>query len=245
MKKSFLLLISIVLLLSACSSPQGQQEPTETKGMFLSDSRTLTIGGRPADAVTDCDAAAMEGLDLDYEYSWDLIGELSNQEYAAELKAAFLRQIDLYYDGNGACRLADANGCYISLKPHPIFILPDRTYSKAFYCYLFSCDMEPVGRILFVENNGKLDYNNPEIFSIRSEEYNTKVMRETPDRKFLLITNRYDDLLLDEYNTGYEKWNTVYKITGDFFHALDWEAVSVSYNELTSEDNLYWLDFSE
>lgn len=245
MKKSFLLSISIVLLLSACSSPQGQQELTETKGMFLSDPRTYTIGGRPADAVTDCDAAAMEGAGLDYEFPWDLREEFSNQEYEAELRAEFLRKLQLDRDGNDTSLLADADGCYISLKPHPIFILPDRTYSKAFYCYLFSRDMEPVGRILFVDNNGKLEYNNPEIFNIRSEEYNTKVMREAPDRRFLLITNNYDDLLLDENNVGYEKWNTVYKITGDFFHTLDWEAVSVSYNELTSEENLYWLEFSE
>lgn len=69
-------------------------------------------------------------------------------------------------------------------------------------------------------------------------------MAEAPDREHILLTNGYDEMLLDEDNRGYGSYGAAFNVVGDYFHALDWENMAVSYQEITAEENMVWFSFA-
>lgn len=65
-------------------------------------------------------------------------------------------------------------------------------------------------------------------------------MAEYPERKFIPIYNGLVTLAIDEENTLYRPVCDV-RIEGDYYHTLDYEAIAISYDMLTAEENLIWI----
>jgi hypothetical protein len=72
---------------------------------------------------------------------------------------------------------------------------------------------------------------------------NLKILRDSPDEQYIFLYN-YDEMLLDSSNILYEKTRFNIEVKGDYYHALDYEMLGVSYNKLTDESNLVWIELN-
>lgn len=239
MNKILSLVLLILLTLSACSYASPETSLSETAGHTLN--LNGVIGGRPDNLITVCDVADLEGIDVTYVSPGDIAARLEDPKFYAKLQE-HLRAMSSAADHY---RLNGASGCFISRTEVAAFRISDCSCATTFNCYLFTSNMEPAGEIMFFVGNGELTFNSVILYQSgdNSTPYSLNVMQDAPDKKHILLTNDYDDMLLDEQNKIYAKNAAPFSVVGDYFHALDWEAIAVSYSEITADDNLLWISF--
>lgn len=230
-----LLFAMFILLLTLCAC--GMEDTADTLG---TNPLEWQIGGEPDDVVEVCDIADLAGKDVSYAPAGDLRSMLDEPGFLSELQES----ISIMLAASSEYMLNDAEGCFLSLRELTAFHIGEQKCATAFYCYLFDRDMEPVGEILFYSQDGTLLHNSPVLYRANYAPYYLRVMAEVPDREHILLTNGYEEMLLDEDNQGHGNYGAAFVVVGDYFHALDWENMAVSYQEITAEENMVWLPFA-
>lgn len=227
-----------VLLLTLCAC--GMEDTASTTDTLGTSPLEWQIGGEPDDVAEVCDIADIAGKDVSYAPAGELRTTLDEPGFLSELRESF----SIMLAASSEYKLNGAEGCYLSLRELTAFHIGEQECATAFCCYLFDRDMEPVGEILFYSQDGTLMHNSPVLYRANYEPYYLRVMAEAPDREHILLTNGYDEMLLDEDNRGYGSYGAAFTVVGDYFHALDWENMAVSYQEITAEDNMVWFSFT-
>lgn len=234
MKRWFLLILFVLLTLSACHE-NPPEESTVLSGTVGHTVRpNYHIGVTPTDPVTVCDAAALEGNDLSYSPFMDI-------ETLTENQALYKALRERLAVCNVQNRLEGEPGCFISLRDIATFKIHENSCSNAFFCYIFTKDLEYAGQISFYQFNGDACFNISTAYG--SDPFDLRLMKENPGTKYILLSNGYDTMLLDEENTVHAQYTDPFTVIGDYFHALDWEAMAVCYDEIITEDNLLWISF--
>ena len=80
-------------------------------------------------------------------------------------------------------------------------------------------------------------------FSLEDE----RELRKSPDERYIVLFNQ-GRLIIDSGNTVYnwsKRMQYPMEINGDYYHALDYGTLGVSYSELTDPGNLVWISFGE
>ena len=72
--------------------------------------------------------------------------------------------------------------------------------------------------------------------------YVSTIMKDNPEKDYIFLFNDGELLLIDSDNEITTDGNFNYEVSGDYYHALNYDLLSVSYNEMTREDNLIWVD---
>lgn len=191
----------------------------------------------PGNAVLLCDVADLEGKEILYRPEWYLRYQLTEPQYLAEVGEQIKRALYLTEDSV----LKGEEGCYISVVEQPCFRIHDPSSPTSFLCYLFTEDMEPAGELLFYQWGNGLEHNSPVLYGSNTDKWKLGLMAEEPQKEYILLTNGYREMLLDENNRVYSSNGDPFDVEGDYFHALDWQTIAVSYDEITYPGLLEWL----
>ena len=240
MKRLLIALLAVLMLFSACGNAGAGEEKEQGQTEAGANDLGATIGGTPQNVTTLCSAADLEGIDVTYVPVGDIRESLSNDQFLARLQKAMKSIVFL----SDQYLLSGAEGCYISTAQVTAFVIGDRACASAFRCYLFTDQMVPAGEILFYSANGTLGFNSPSFYRGNYTSYALQEMSAAPSAGYIFLTNGYDEMLLDADNQCYAQYGGTFRVEGDYYHALDWEAMAVSYEDITNQDNLVWIPFA-
>lgn len=103
--------------------------------------------------------------------------------------------------------------------------------------FVFSAEFRAIGFCDLVFERGK--YQTCSYVKADSDDGLMENLKEKPQCKHIAIMNGYIMNLLDDKNVFlYPNDNPVVKIQGDYYHAIDYEEIGVSYEELVNLKNL-------
>lgn len=126
-------------------------------------------------------------------------------------------------------------GYYISKVPVYHFYAIENTIGTEVQVVLFSKDLNKQAIVIVFSNNDKIDINISYSFS------HIKELKESPNERYILLYN-HDEQMLDSVNNLMNWGRFSIKVIGDYYHALDYKKLGVSYNELTDASKLVWID---
>lgn len=218
------------------TTPEDTAETESTSGTVDPDANDTT-GELPENAVMVCNVADLEGKEIRYRPEWYIRSQLTDPQYLAGVGEWIKRTLYLTEDS----LLKGAEGCYISVVEQPVFRIHDPSGPTSFLCYLFTEDMEPAGEILFYEWGNDLVHNSPVLYGSGMVKWDLGLMAEDPQKEYILLTNGYCEMLLDENNEVYSSDGKTFDVVGDYFHSLDWQTIAVSYDQITYSGLLEWL----
>lgn len=152
--------------------------------------------------------------------------------------------------------LYDGKGCYISARPIYYYDYGrNEIYPGRFVLPIFSENLDYVWRATVDCMSGQVVVGlKPDLFG---DGYSDEDFLFKKDEKFIWLA--YDDTddnaLIPYFEAILSSENKVYssyakdeyniEIEGDPFHALPYMNMAFSYNELTEESNLIWVDYEE
>lgn len=227
MKKilSWMVLLLVMLMCAACTGGSEARDLENDPGR--------QVGGIPEDAVTMCDAAQLEGAEV--TWSGPELAEVLSGDALADV-LGMLR--GLSEDTENAV-LFGQEGCYVSCVGLKTFLIGEMRCSDTVLCFVFTRDMEPAAEILVADSDGRT--NGSLSFYMKGETpYWLSVLAEIPELGFIRLSNGYNQVLLDENNLLDKP---LFTVKGDYFHALDHEAMAVTYNDIVNPENLVWIAF--
>ncbi|MCH5270064.1 MAG: hypothetical protein J1E83_04890 [Lachnospiraceae bacterium] len=132
------------------------------------------------------------------------------------------------------------SGCYISLTPILFWSATFNQVSTEMWVVVFSENFDETVKLEFYYYENSLSMHiYSEFSSMMLENF-----RSRPNEKYVCIFNGGRPLMLDSENSLYGIYGRV-PVEGDYYHALDYEKLGVSYEEIISQDNLFWVDFFE
>lgn len=130
-------------------------------------------------------------------------------------------------------------GCYISLTPIYFWDALSNEIANEVCVAVFNEDFSAAQVIQFFKEENTLTMQLSSSFGDSMLE----AFRAAPDEKFICLFNP-DACLLDAQNSLYATRDKV-TVEGDYYHALDYEKLGVSYNDFASPERLIWIDFTD
>lgn len=231
-RRSVLFVVAIMLLSSiiACES----REDSEMEN--VPETTVLNVGndklGGKVQATYECNADVIKEMDIVYNPIADLKEKLGDMEFVEELK-----QTLFFLSEDTGEPLYEKKGCYLSMCNVYLYNIDENVVANALRCYIFTEDKEEAGELMFYEVNGELQYD------ISSCAYGStsdilKILSKAPEATYIILTNGYGHTLVNEDNISS---NSEFDIKGDVYHALNYELLGVSYNDII--EDLVWVEF--
>lgn len=171
------------------------------------------------------------------QINYESIFSIEDKEEIPEVILAFLNSLEWGED----TPFYGENGCYISKKPIRFFSSDTCEMSAEERLIAFSKDFSKAIEIYLYYNAHSDEMNVQLTYSV-----NTVIMdafTEAPDEEYIFLYNGRFMQILDSYNVLH-CGSIDYDITvkGDYYHALNYEAIAVSYQDIISEENLVWVE---
>lgn len=214
-------------------------EETEKVGEMVNQSNRL-VGGETEPAV--CDAAIIENSEIDYTIRINPGSLLQEEQFTKEFRETLAGQFEDDDEVAKGYVLYGHDEFYISICPVISFAPSYNSISGTVQVFFFTKDMEEAGSFMFYEMDGEVCYEISWISTSGSGNGILKGLSESPDTKYIVLVNGIQSALLSEDNelSAIGNWNGTqpFEISGDYYHALDYETLAVSYEDIVDEDNL-------
>ena len=200
----------------------------------------LLIGPDPRGIL--CSADLIKEIGVDYS-NCDIMAKEADIDGLSPELAVSLAEL-LAKDTADDYVLYGAENCYVSTVDVMLFNIKENAVVNMLYAYIFTEDGEPVGHISFSGALPGMDYNI--VLRHRDLNYNDilNFLSANPENQYIILTDGASIYYLDEENMLFSfsgsanvKPETVV-IEGDYYHALDYERLAVSYNEIADKNNL-------
>lgn len=135
-----------------------------------------------------------------------------------------------------------SKGCYLSTTVIPYYEVQENQVASVYYVVMLSEDLQEK-RILQVAKRGF----KCEISTVLSMDgYMEEAFEEYPEEKFLFLFNVKGLALSPDNQIYVDTYNSKeYAVTGDYYHALDYEKLAVSYADIIDPEHLVWVDFTQ
>ncbi|MCH5270671.1 MAG: hypothetical protein J1E83_07965 [Lachnospiraceae bacterium] len=129
-------------------------------------------------------------------------------------------------------------GCYISLTPIYFWDARANEIANEVWFAVFNEDFSETQVIQFfkVENTLMMQW------SSAFGESLIEAFRTAPDEKYICMFNTHV-CMLDAQNSLHATREQV-TVEGDYYHALDYEKLGISYNDFAAPERLVWIDFT-
>ena len=170
--------------------------------------------------------------------------ESGHEKYLASLLSS-LKQISNMSD---VFPFYGEDGVYLSKVPIYYFDVIHNKVGNIVYFAVFTKDFSKAASVNFYlepdfEGEGKRREICSDIQAIWEHE---KLLIEKPDKLYIALLNAGITFLIDADNNIHNKslGAADLKIEGDYYHALDYDRLAVSYAKIADRDNLIWIDFS-
>ena len=165
-----------------------------------------------------------DGYEKEHETLWGFIDSI--QEHSG-----------LPYYGSGF--QYGERGCYISLTPIYFWNALSNEIANEVCFAVFNEDFSAAQVIQFFKEENTLTMQLSSSFGDSMLE----AFRAAPDEKYICLFNPGGGLL-DAQNFLHATRDKV-TVEGDYYHALDYEKLGVSYNDFASLEKLVWIDFTD
>ncbi|MBD5509826.1 MAG: hypothetical protein HDR08_00985 [Lachnospiraceae bacterium] len=254
MRKKVIIIIIILAFLLSCSifllhfASEHKKEPKKESGQLSN--VTEPMGNFPF-AKYVLSAEEIANLQIDYE-SGIPVKEIMNRKAGYEsVYDEFLQKLQwaaapepLTMASNRTSFYDGEEGCFISAKPIRFWEAYSNQMSMEEWILIFSKDFQKVAAVQIYKYEGEIHIGTCE----HSTSFMKKVqegMLAEPEEKFIFLFTGQQTLMLNSEN---EYWYAGYlaepiKVEGDYYHTLDYETIGISYDEITAEENLFWVDF--
>lgn len=222
--RNSMFLLCFMIILSGCEKQEKQTEPTR-----VHENLDRLIGGEEKFKEV-LDASEINSYDDNNKMKEMISGILSQKgEYAQQYKE-MCEEIEFVAEEDG---LIEEKGCYY-ISDIPIFYwdaIENRIDEHYARLAVFSEKHEMLGTL---DLNNDLD--GELLFSFMADATSLKKMEEAPKDKYLFILNQSRSLLLNENNEILPpNYNPEVKVQGDYYHALPYQTLAVSYRDLTNK----------
>lgn len=175
--------------------------------------------------------------------------KILNAEDVQDLQVDLESMIAVDYDALLSCLqtlqeeglpLYGEEGCFVSKKPIRFFSVNRNALSNEEWLIVFSKDFEKVLQIKLFEQNNEVTMQ--AVFEFDAVMLEAFISQ--PDEKYLMLFDGGYALSLasdNVFHSGYR--DNGFTVEGDYYHALPYEEIGVSYSELICEENLVWVEF--
>lgn len=229
-------LLLIGTIVAACRDSAGSSDEKSTLN--------AKIGGGDPKQVLDADEIA--SLTIDYTDAIPVEAIVNNEPGYEKYYDQMLQQIISLSQEFEQFELYGEEGCYLSTALLRHFDVIRNAVGNVTYAELFSKDFTKRAAVAFYLHNDEI------LISVGASCVTSRVaeiIQKDPDELFIFLLNGTDfDSQIASDNSLY-LWSQVeqenVKVEGDYFHALDYETLAVSYSMLTDPENLIWVDFKD
>ncbi len=198
----------------------------------------FSVESLPQSEVTEkgaviCDASIISSYEIDYSPFMNIEKKLQDKSF---LKAITEELQQLSEEENTS--LTGLDGCYLSTKQVLSFDALSNGMRGVIYVYFFTADREEAGYFIFTRSGfsalRELVFYNEAVNCLDDEDASEKYIR-------LVYNFRHGYLSQDNTVSGIT--SSYFQIVGDYYHALDYETLAISYEEIVAEENLLWISF--
>lgn len=184
------------------------------------------------------DADELTNLTIDYNSKIPVEAIINNSAGYKKYYKEMIQSVELISKEDKNYPFYHSKGYYMSKVPIYHFDAKENTISSEVQVILFSKDLEKqAGLILFLNNHNKIIING--MFPIS----NIEVLKKSPNERYIFLYNR-NELILDSNNKLMNGGRFPIEVKGDYYHALDYDTLGVSYTILTDASNLVWIDLN-
>lgn len=232
LRKSMFLL-GFIIIFSGCEKQEKQAEPTRIH------ENLDRLFGEEEKFKEVLDASEINGYDGNNEMNEMISGILSQKGEYARKYQEMCEEIEFVAEEDG---LIEEEGCYY-ISDIPIFYwdaIENRIDEHYARLAVFSEKHEILGTLDLNDLHDLNDDLDGELlFSFMAGDTSLKKMEEAPKDKYLFILNQSRGLMLNENNEILSpNYNPEVKIQGDYYHALPYQTLAVSYSDLADEKHL-------
>ena len=244
--KSILPLTAIIILagLFAAFIISGLAGGQKESGYFLNEFATLPL--KTYDkyvSVLDAETVSQsKHLDLPF----DLGKKLAEKKFEKKFKEEFLSSISILTQAQDKSSIIyGEKGCYLSVYGMPEFSVEEVETFNSVQCFIFTKDLKVAGAVYFYVNDKKTICSSTTLFN--SDSPVCRKLSANKSKRYIVLSNGLETKLLDSENK-ITKIGAVRKdleVIGDCYSILEQHGLSVSYDDIISEENLIWFDFEE
>lgn len=244
-KKRLVTLILIfsacILVLMACSKNSAVSGERNTEGTTRDDvSNPDGLMGGENNPKLKLEASEIKDSDIDYGQIIPVDKVLEKDSDYKDIYDSMTDSISELCKNSEEFSLYGETGFYISKTPIRHFDVRNLKMQEGMSTQIciFSEDLSSGAVYILYEADGEiLGQCN---FSMNT--YVSTIMKDNPEKDYIFLFNDGELLLIDSDNEITTDGNFNYEVSGDYYHALNYDLLSVSYNEMTREDNLIWVD---
>ena len=186
------------------------------------------------------DANEIANLTIDYNCKTPIKAIINNEPGYEKYYIDMIQSIEQISKEDAEFPFYHKKGYYISKAPIYHFDAIKNTISNNVQIVLFSKDLKKQTLYIFFISD-----RNKEILSqINGSFEDINKLKSSPDEQYIFIYNN-SDLILGSNNTLDNYTRYTIEVKGDYYHALDYKTLGISYNKLTDKKNLVWIDLSK
>lgn len=234
-----LLLVSCLIMMTGCTKTGAASGTNKATEPGEQDSLNLVLGGEK-NPYLQLNEKDIQAADIDYSRIIPVDKIFNRDNGYKDIYDTMVSDISDLCKNIKEFSLYGESGFYVSTVPIRYFDAYDINMQENMISELciFSKDFSKgaMYTLFYVDGEITVTCN----FTLNS---NVKsVLKDKPDEEFIFLSNGGEVLIIDSDNEIIAGGNNMYEITGDYYHALEYELLAVSYNEITDEENLVWID---
>lgn len=225
--------VCVICLFTACGkSDAGESETVNARN---NDNLNAVIGCL-------CEPRDMDASDSDIAVTADLrdvevIRQMVCQAQDGEKQKEMAETLQIFMPEQGEA-FKWSKGCYLSSTVIPYYNVEENGMAIEYHVVMLSEDLQEKQILQFTAIN----HNCVVASVLPMENYMEEPFEESPEDKFLFLFNA-GGLALSPDNQLYARDPKKYQVIGDYYHALDYENLAVSYADVVDPEHLIWVDF--
>ncbi len=135
-----------------------------------------------------------------------------------------------------------SKGCYLSTTVIPYYNVQENGIAREYHVVMLSEDLQEKLILQIIKRGLKC-----EISTVLSMDgYMAEPFEEYPEEKFIFLFNVKGLALSPDNQVYVYALNPKeYQVTGDYYHALDYENLAVSYEDIIDPEHLVWVNFMQ
>lgn len=206
------------------------------KGHFTNDYMNVPMGPLPKGKEV-LSAEEIAGLETAYNIDISMEAIINGTDGYEEVHDRLWNSIDNSHEEGGF--MYGERGFYISLTPILFWSATANEIFNDVWFAVFTEDLSEMRGLRFSPEEDSLTMMWDPPFS----DSMLRQFTSAPDEKYICILNP-GAFMLGSDNSLYPAHNQT-KVEGDYYHALDYEKLGISYNDFTAKDQLFWIGFTD